>query len=422
MSVKKAKSGVGPMFDVDPIVLVSSYPPRHCGIATFCEEAREFIQRRFPYRPVYVISHTDGEGEGVFPVIDMGKRTWWKEVAHTIQDLHPYAVHIQHEYGLYEHYDSRDRGDNNDGFLDLLDAINDWPIVIEPHTIHGRFTDREAEFIFDMTERADMVMFKCHYQKWRLEWNFLSRGWKVPKNIMIVPHGARPDKRWGPTEIPELRKELKVEDKISPDRHIVGLVGWIQSNKRWDILTSMWAEIASEVRSRTGESWDLLAAGTWRDPNHLPDYERYKQEVELLEKQGIAHYYEFVPRGDVYYKVMAICDFVVLPSIDETQSGTLARIISLNKPFITTAPMEGLTAQTLESQGGLLFTNKDMLKHQVIRLACDENLRISLGSNLKHYLDDVVSWEIVADQYAQSYELAREAKQANTKIELPMEF
>lgn len=223
-------------------------------------------------------------------------------------------------------------------------------------------------------------------------------------------------------DIPDLRKELKVDGKIADDHHIVGLVGWIQSNKRWDILTSIWAKIASEVKSRTGESWDLLAAGTWRDPNHLPDYEKYKQEVELLEGQGIAHYYEFVPRGDVYYKVMAICDFVVLPSIDETQSGTLARIISLNKPFITTAPMEGLTAQTLESQGGLLFTNKDMLKHQVIRLACDENLRISLGSNLKNYLDNVVSWDIVADQYAQSYEFARDAKQADTKIELPLEF
>ncbi|MFW6115293.1 MAG: hypothetical protein ACOC6E_03245 [Thermodesulfobacteriota bacterium] len=55
---------------------------------------------------------------------------------------------------------------------------------------------------------------------------------------------------------------------------------------------------------------------------------------------------------------MGVCDFIVLPSTDETQSGTLARIIALNKPYITIAPMEGLTAQTLESEGGLLFTTK----------------------------------------------------------------
>ena len=28
-----------------PIVMISSYPPRLCGICTFCEEACEFIRR-----------------------------------------------------------------------------------------------------------------------------------------------------------------------------------------------------------------------------------------------------------------------------------------------------------------------------------------------------------------------------------------
>jgi len=119
---------------------------------------------------------------------------------------------------------------------------------------------------------------------------------------------------------------------------------------------------------------------------------------------------------------MAICDFIVLPTVDETQSGTLARIIALNKPYITTAPMEGLTAQTLESEGGLLFTTKEMLRQKVIRLACDEELRFALGNNLRRYLEEVVSWEIVARQYDEAYELAREAKRSGKKIELPLEF
>src|SRR5665811_528900 len=118
-----------------------------------------------------------------------------------------------------------------------------------------------------------------------------------------------------------------------------------------------------------------------RDLNHLSDYKKYIQEIELLEQKGKAHYYEFIPRGEIYYKVMAVCDFIVLPSVDETQSGTLARIISLKKPFLTTAPMEGLTAQTLESEGGLLFTTKEMLRTKVIRLAGDEKLRLELGEN-----------------------------------------
>jgi glycosyltransferase involved in cell wall biosynthesis len=119
---------------------------------------------------------------------------------------------------------------------------------------------------------------------------------------------------------------------------------------------------------------------------------------------------------------MSICDFIVLPSIDETQSGTLARIIALNKPYITTAPMEGLTTQTLESQGGLLFTTKEMLRQEMIRMATDERLRLTLGENLKRYLDEVVSWELVAKQYFQAYELARESKRSGQPVVLDSEF
>jgi glycosyltransferase involved in cell wall biosynthesis len=400
--------------------MVSSYPPRLCGIGTFTEEAREFIQKANPEREVLVISHTDGQGEGVLPLIDMSRQNWWKPVADAIEQLDPYAVHIEHEYGLYEYRDARGIGDNNTGFLTLLHALEAYPTIVEPHTIHGRLRDAEADFVYQLCARSDLVLFKCHYQKWRLDWTFAGHGWDTPHNIMVVPHGARSDRRWGVQDIPALKRELGL-DEIMPG-HIIGMIGWIQSNKRWDILLSMWSEIYTEIKSRCGQGWDLLAAGTMRDPNHRAHYETWKAGVLDLQDRGMAHYHEFIPRGDLYYKMMAICDFIVLPSTDETQSGTLARIIALNKPYITTAPMEGLTAQTLESGGGLLFTTKRMLKEQVIALACDEQLRQTLGDNLKRYLDEVVAWDIVAQQYNQAYELAREAKRTGRPVILEPEF
>jgi glycosyltransferase involved in cell wall biosynthesis len=405
-----------------PIVMVSSYPPRLCGIATFCEEAREFIEQHNPGRDVLVISHTDGRGDGVFPLMDLSRRDWWKPVAAKIRELKPHAVHLEHEYGLYEYLDERGQGDGNEGFLDLLDAISDVPTVVEPHTVHGRLTDFEADFIFKMCRRANVVIFKCHYQKWRLDWNFTGRGWPTPRNIMVAPHGARDDRRYSLAEVVELRKELGLDNLPYLSDHLVGLIGWIQSNKRWDILTSMWEEISDTIKERTGQEWDLLAAGAMRDPSHKRDYEIYKKDVEVLEAKGLAHYYEFVPRGEVYYKTMAVCDFIVLPTTDETQSGTLARIIALNKPYITTAPMEGLTAQTLESGGGLMFTTKEMLRQHVIELACNEDLRMQMGENLKAYLDNVVSWNVVAEQYKEAYRLARQAQQSKKPVSLPMEF
>ena len=405
-----------------PIVMISSYPPRLCGIATFCEEAREFIQKAVAPQPVYVISHTDGGGDGVFPLMDMKERLWWKPAADKIKELAPAAVHIQHEYGLYEYVDERGQGDGNAGFPDLLDAISEFPVVVEPHTVHGRLMDCEANFVYEVSRRCDVLLLKCHYQKWRLDWSFTQRDWPTPKNLMVVPHGARSDRRWGMEDVAALREELGLNQVPGLAKHLVGLIGWIQSNKRWDILTSMWEDIAAEIKERTGTDWDLLAAGAMRDPNHRRDYEQWKGEVQAMEQKGLAHYFEFIPRGDIYYKMMAVCDFVVLPSVDETQSGTLARIIALNKPYVTTAPLEGLTAQTLESEGGLLFTTKAGLRKQVLRLACDEDLRLTLGWNLKQYLEEVVSWEIVAGQYLEAHRLAREAKENGKPVDLGLEF
>jgi len=404
-----------------PIVMISSWSPRLCGIATFAEEAVEFIRRANPFRNVVIICHVDGQGREVFPIIDMSREDWWEPVAQKVHSLDPYVVHIQHEYGLYEHCDDQGVGDGNAGFLKLLEAIHDCPTVIEPHTIHGRLRDREAEFIRQLCEKSNIVLFKCHYQKWRLDWTFAGRGWETPRNIMVIPHGARPDRRWKLHEIPGLRRALGL-DKLGLSPHLVGMIGWIQANKRWDILLSMWEDVHEEIRRKCGQKWDLLAAGTMRDPNDQKKYDQWKSDILALKKKGVAQYYEFIPRGEIYYKMMAICDFVVLPSTDETQSGTLARIIALNKPYITTAPMEGLTSQTLESEGGLLFTDKNMLKEKVIRLACDEGLRLRLGENLKNYLETVISWEIVARQYKQAYELAHEANRTGESVALDLEF
>ncbi len=403
-----------------PIVMISSWPPRLCGIATFAEEALEFIRKADPTRPVYVISHTDGEGEFVKPVIDMSREDWYVPVVETIKELDPEVIHIEHEYGLYNYVNDKGEGDGNRGFLKMLDLLGDFPTVVEPHTIHGRMKDPEERFVKEVAEKCSVLLFKCHYQKWRLRWSFDGRGWEVPENIMIIPHGARPDFRWGIDEVDDLKRELGLGEFVG--KHIIGLVGWIQSNKRWDILTSMWEDIYHEIREETGEEWFLFAAGSMRDPNHKSDYEKYVSEIKLLESEGMAKYFEFVPRGEMYYKAMAVCDFIVLPSLDETQSGTLARIIALNKPYITTSPMEGLTAQTVESEGGLSFTHKEGLRKKVIRLATDEALRMRLGENLKKYLDETVSWEVVARQYLEAYQLASREVREGKPVYIRPEF
>jgi len=410
----------GASAETRPLAVISSWPPRPCGIATFAEEALEFVRREMPERPIHVICHTDGRGENVHPIIDLNRADWYQPVVALLRELHPYAVHIEHEYGLYNHVDARGQGDMNAGFVDLLESIRDLPTVLEPHTVHGRLCEQEALFWHRVAPLVSVLVLKCAYQQWRMAWTFTERGWEMPGNVTVIPHGARPDIRFSPAETDPLKDELGLSDLKG--RRLAGLVGWIQSNKRWDIIIEMWPEIEQIIYGRTGESWVLFGAGTWRDPNHKPDYERYVSRLRALEDKGSGRFFEFTPRGAPYYKVMALCDFVMLPSVDETQSGTLARIIALNKPFVTTAPMEGLTSQAIESGGGLLFTDLVSLRRQIVSLATDENLRWTLGESLKWYLDNVVSWDLIARQYVELYGMARQSRETGAPLSFARDF
>jgi len=400
--------------------MISSWPPRLCGIGTFAEEAVEFLRRAQPGRDIHIISHTDGQGEKVHPIIDMTDPQWYLPVVETVKQLDPEVVHIQHEYGLYNYINERGESDFNNGFLLMLDMLSDYVTIVEPHSIHGRMKDAEEDFVRALAQKCSILLFKCSYQKWRLEWTFRNKEWEIPHNIIIIPHGARPDRRYRIDQVDELKQDLGLGQFVG--KHIVGLVGWIQNNKAWDILTDMWEDVYHEIRERTSQQWSLFAAGDIRDPNHKRDYDKYLGEMKLLEQEGMAHYFQFIPRGELYYKVMAICDFIVLPSLDETQSGTLARIIALNKPYITTAPVEGLTSQTVDSGGGLLFTTKAGLRRQVLRLASSERLRMELGNNLKRYLEGTASWEVVTDQYLRAYKLGVSRRRAKRSIYVRPEF
>jgi glycosyltransferase involved in cell wall biosynthesis len=384
-----------------PLVVVSSYPPRKCGIATFTEEALEFVRAHLPERPIHIVSHLDGQGPNVHPILDQQDPDWPETVSAFIQQFNPYVVHLEHEYGLYQYIDPvRGIKDNNERFIRLLALLRaaGIPTVVETHTVHGRYTEAEEQFLRQLVATCTTLILKCDYQRWRMEWNFHER----PENVIVVPHGARPDKLALDAE--GCKHRLGLNELVG--KPVLGLIGWIQTNKRWDLILDQWEDLRREVLGRTGQEWMLLCAGNMRDPNDTAFFEMCRAKAQELERRGIARYVEFDPRGDLYYEMMACFDAVALPSLDETQSGTLARIFALGKPYITSAPLEGLTSQTVESEAGLLFSNDATLRRGLLRLMTNPNLRAELRAHARRYLHEVVSWDIVAEQYLDAYAMA----------------
>ena len=292
--------------------------------------------------------------------------------------------------------------------------------MVEAHHVHGRLTGQEEEFLNRVARLCTILLLKCDYQKWRLEWAFAQTGRPVPHNIAVVPPGARPDRHYSPRDVDSIKDELGLSDLRG--KRLMGLIGWMHGNKRWDIVTNIWAEVQETINMQTGEEWLLFAAGDAHQRLNIGDFGHLISEIISLEHRGLARFYQFEPHGEMYYKVMALCDFLVLPTLEETQSSTLSRIIALNKPYVTTAPLEGLTAQTVESEGGLLFTNRETLRRAILRLATQEELRWRLGEKLQSYLIHKVSWNVVAKQVLNAYSLARTSRDSGLPIRFPMEF
>ena len=88
------------------ICFVTTYPPKPDGIAIYSDE---LIRALKSYgHTAYVICNPDltvgghGGQEGVFPVMEVEKVGWHRDVFNTITMLTPDVVHLQHEYGLYD--------------------------------------------------------------------------------------------------------------------------------------------------------------------------------------------------------------------------------------------------------------------------------------------------------------------------------
>ncbi len=384
-----------------PLVVVSSYPPRKCGIATFTEEALEFVRAHLPERPIHIVSHLDGRGPQAHPILNQEDPNWPETVSAYIQALHPYVVHLEHEYGLYAYRDPvTGAHDNNERFIQLLARLRaaGIPTVVEAHTVHGRYTEAEERFLRQLVATCTTLILKCDYQRWRMEWNFHER----PENVIVIPHGARPDKLSLDPE--DCKRRLGLHELVG--KPVLGLIGWIQTNKRWDLILDRWEDLRRDVLEQTGQEWMLLCAGNMRDPNDTAFFQMCRAKAQELERRGMARYVEFDPRGDLYYEIMACFDAVALPSLDETQSGTLARIFALGKPYITSAPLEGLTSQTVESEAGLLFSTDATLRRGLLRLMTNAHLRAELSANARDYLAQVVNWNVVAERYLDAYAMA----------------
>jgi len=262
-------------------------------------------------------------------------------------------VHVQHEYGLFQHLE--------DGFFGYLKRL-ELPVVTTCHAVGVWDADRV------IAESSDRVIVHN---------GFCAERFEGPS--VVIPHGC------APAETME-KARAKRSYGLKPGWPIVGYLGFISEYKGLETL----------IDAMEGVKAGLLIGGGWhveKDTMYITRLKKRSFEVLPSRVQWLGYVEdEDLPRA---YGSM---DLVVYPSKYSTESGALLTALSYGKAVIASriGPFK-------EKEVALMtFKNVKDLRRKIKRLLKRKELRAELEEKARKYAEDN-SWSKVAEKHIELY-------------------
>src|SRR4249919_3793544 len=160
-------------------LVIGTYPPRVCGIATFTADVVASLAGRAGFeRPGVAAVVTDAQdlGPDVVAVIGHDDVASYREAAVVANGFD--AVLLEHEFGIFG-------GPDGEMILDLVDAL-EVPLVVALHTVLPRPSSNQARIVRQICDRAASVMvFAATARRMILEQHLVRAS-----KLRVVPHGA----------------------------------------------------------------------------------------------------------------------------------------------------------------------------------------------------------------------------------------
>jgi glycosyltransferase involved in cell wall biosynthesis len=164
---------------------LSTYPPTHCGLATFTAALAGHLTAGRPGSGVVRLLGADavGGGPAVDPMAPRVVHTWqtdnpggWTAAANVLNRFD--VVVVQHEYGIYP-------GELGDEVLPLLRAIK-VPTIVVLHTVLSTPSPMQRSVLERVAAAADAIVIMTDTARQRL-----AAGYRVdPSKVTVIPHGA----------------------------------------------------------------------------------------------------------------------------------------------------------------------------------------------------------------------------------------
>lgn len=363
---------------VPSFVLVGTYPPTQCGIATF------------------TAALANGLGEVGVPkvgVVRLGTGDALSWDPRVVAEIYPglsrsrldaaravntYDVMLlQHEFGIFG-------GDDGEEVLDLLDDVV-IPVVVTLHTVPLHPSDGQRRILEEVLDRADAAVTMTRIARDRLLANYRVS----PSKVVTIPHGAT---------VPAVTDDTTAPVNGEPTRLLTwGLLG---PGKGIEWVIDALARVA-DLRGRV----HYTVAGQTHPKVRASQGESYREMLRRRASDlGVA---DMVSFDDSYRRLPELLELVVdsscvvLPydSQDQITSGVLVDAISAGKPIIATGFPHAV--ELLCGGVGILVPHRDPIGlSEAIRAVVTHPGLVPSMSSATRPIAAEHRWSAVAARYA----------------------
>src|SRR5664279_2883334 len=281
-------------------VVLSTYAPRQCGIATFAHDLVEGLRTcAGPRAPVRVAALDPRVDAPAYPPevryrLRADDRRAYRRLATDVVADGAEVLCLQHEFGLFGGPDGRD-------VLDLLDRVT-IPVVTTLHTILARPTRSQERIVRELAARSATLVTISERGRAVLEERYGADGGRVA----VVPHGV-PD--FSGVDRSRARSELGLDGA-----KLILTFGLLGPSKNIELVLDALHRIADQVPDAT-----VAVVGATHPEVKRQSGERYLGDAELA---------AWLVAADVF----------VTPYRDAQQmsSGTLAYALAAGAAVIST--------------------------------------------------------------------------------------
>lgn len=373
------------------ILVISSYPPRECGIATYSQDLIRALNNKFSNSlSISVCALENGKVSYNYPeevkyTLDTSRNTDYLSLAEKInRDDQVQLVLIQHEFGFYKKQEM--------AFLQLIYELNK-PVVLVFHTVLPNPDEQLRSEIRNIVSACNSIIVMTMTSS-----EILMKDYGISKQkITVIAHGTH--------LVPHISEKILKQKYNLTNRKVLTTFGLLSSGKSIETTLNALPAIIKQCPEVL-----FLAIGKTHPEVVRNDGEVYRQSLEKKVKElGLQNHVRFINN---YLALPELLEYLQLTDIylfttndpNQAVSGTFAYAMSCGCPIIST-PIPHAKEVLTEDTGIIFdFLNSGQLAEAVNRLLNDYPLRKSIITNT---LQKIVStaWENSAVAHAMLFKV-----------------